>query len=505
MLLIEKVIKLLDDFHFGVFREHVKNISKRSYYPLVLIEAIDRDFETVQDSEKLCKDVYDEYGEKTRKKFLQLAHYTFKLTAFLAKNYPDYLQHNIVRIQHLINSGELETAGVLGDLLIEISRKVEDFSTEIKTLEIKSREAYLTESTHLTAKIHERINTLLDYQKDTNELMTFIHKGFDPKRKPSKEDVESNANYLKSFFEHESTFVRLISQYHYCYNFYILRDARFNEKNIFTLLEKVESELKKSDFLLFPYLNDYSYNINFLKLYHLLIHSDGEELMELTAQLLEQKDEILFSNSFINIPKLLSFTFQANLFAGKYLLSYKENFLDEIPPQAKDTIKKLKANILVFLSNPIFKEKYTIRYINLSTTYSLLLLIGTREEIEESINNLEQILLLYQQITFHSYLDSIYSILVTAHFSLKDYEKVDECFRRYKRTLKEKVVNPQNDLILHGFFYASKWLQNKRNQYLKKLEGVLIQTNKPNLSRTNKILKEVIEYYDIPIKIEIKQ
>ena len=77
MLLIEKVIKLLDDFHYGLFHEHVKNISKRSYYPLVLIEAIDRDFGMEQDSEKLCKAVYGDAAEKTKKKFFQLAFYNF--------------------------------------------------------------------------------------------------------------------------------------------------------------------------------------------------------------------------------------------------------------------------------------------------------------------------------------------------------------------------------------------------------------------------------------------
>ena len=53
MLLIEKVVKLLDDFHYSIFREYVKNISIRSFYPLALIDVIDRDYEKKQESEKI--------------------------------------------------------------------------------------------------------------------------------------------------------------------------------------------------------------------------------------------------------------------------------------------------------------------------------------------------------------------------------------------------------------------------------------------------------------------
>ena len=86
MLQIEKVVKLLDDYHFDVFREYVKNISIRSYYPLLLLDSINRSIELEQSTEEFCEEIYIEDNpndEKTKKKFFQLAHYTFKLTQFL--------------------------------------------------------------------------------------------------------------------------------------------------------------------------------------------------------------------------------------------------------------------------------------------------------------------------------------------------------------------------------------------------------------------------------------
>ena len=50
MLTIEKTVKLLDDFHLDQFREFLKKISIRSYYPLALVDVIDRDFRVEQDS-----------------------------------------------------------------------------------------------------------------------------------------------------------------------------------------------------------------------------------------------------------------------------------------------------------------------------------------------------------------------------------------------------------------------------------------------------------------------
>ena len=72
MLLIEKVIKLLDDYHYDVFREYVKNISIRSYYPLVLIDCINRSIEVKQSTEDLCKMIYADdnpNNEKTKKNY----------------------------------------------------------------------------------------------------------------------------------------------------------------------------------------------------------------------------------------------------------------------------------------------------------------------------------------------------------------------------------------------------------------------------------------------------
>ena len=66
MMLIEKVVKLLDDFHFNTFREYVRDTSLRSYYPLALIDVIDRNFKKEQTIEKLFFQTYGKHPEEEK-------------------------------------------------------------------------------------------------------------------------------------------------------------------------------------------------------------------------------------------------------------------------------------------------------------------------------------------------------------------------------------------------------------------------------------------------------
>ena len=154
------------------------------------------------------------------------------------------------------------------------------------------------------------------------------------------------------------------------------------------------------------------------------------------------------------------------------------------------------------LNNKLLQERYVVKYINLSTIYAGLLLLGSKEDIKECFNLLENLLLFYQQVPFHAYIDPIYLNMIMAGFCLKDFDKVERSYRRYKKSTTGKVVNPENDLALNGFYYAAKWLETERDQYVKKIIGVLEQTRgKSNLDSTRKMLTEVIQYYKIPMPV----
>lgn len=504
MLLIEKVVKLLDDFHFDVFREYVKNISIRSYYPLALIDVLSRDICTEQESEQLCIDTYglDEVDEKAMKKFFQLAHYTFKLTRFLAKNYPNYLQSNISVIQHYINTGQLDKANKLAMTLLEVSEKIEDFPTELKILNILIQQGVLLESAKQNKKYHRRIKTILTYEIQLNDIFEHLHTHFRAKGKAlEKMDLQPHLDFFNTYAKSKSLKVSIISRFCASFAKYYKRDQRFYTTSNFNVLTNLENDLEKFDYIVFPYLFILKHRIDMLKLnYQIQIRNlDTHKILEAASKIIEDSEDILPWNSYVNLPEIFSIAVQTSHYVSNYFFSYHDNHLAQMPYEVQQAIDVLKKRCENLLTNKLLEEKFTVRYINLTTIYAGLLLLGDEEDIKKSINTLERLLIFYQQIPFHPTLDAIYLNLTTGAFCLKDYEKLNDFYRRYKKATRGKAVNKENDLTIEGVYFAGKWLETKRNQYVKKLVTVLKSTESPNLATTKKMLLDITNYYNIPI------
>ncbi len=509
MLLIEKVVKLLDDFHFDTFREYLKNLSVRSYYPLALIDVISRDLDIEQESEKLYRNVYGDSpdGEKDMKKFFQLAHHTFKLTGYLAKNYPDYLSHNITKIQHLINTGNLTEATKLAYTLKDIAEKVEDFDTEIKVLNILAQSELLLESNKQALIYYERINTLLNFNREINEINSFVYQKLKNKGKDNdQQTVNEILEFLAPFKKSGSFAVRKLSRLNSCFVLYLYRDSRFYQKSVFEELTAIEEKLLKNEYILVPYLFNLLPRLSFLKLNYSIKELSQEEILSSANTLIEESKNDLFWNSFVNLPEINSIAIQSSFFVSNYFFSYRDKHLELLSEDIRDQLDFIKERCRILLKNKLLEEKFVIRYINLTTIYAGLLLLGDQKEIEESIQTLENLLIFYQQVPFHAYIDPIYTVMIMGAFCLKDFDRVEKSYRRYKKSTKGKVVNPENDLSLHGFYFLAKWLETSRNQYIKKLSIILDDTmDRPNLASTRKSLLDAISYYKVPISLETSE
>lgn len=103
MISIQKQVLLLSEFHFKEFSEYLLNTNAELPYKLVTTI---RHSKTHHESDELCALIYGDSAEKTKKKFLQLTHHTFKLSGFLSRNYTNYLKHNLQIIEELLSKGE---------------------------------------------------------------------------------------------------------------------------------------------------------------------------------------------------------------------------------------------------------------------------------------------------------------------------------------------------------------------------------------------------------------
>ncbi|MFK7936592.1 MAG: hypothetical protein AB8G22_23965, partial [Saprospiraceae bacterium] len=325
MLLIEKVVKLLDDFHYEVLKNHIRHHSKRSYYPQTLFEAIDRNLMQQQTSEELFAAVYEdeEVDDANLKKLYQLGHHTFKLTAFLARNYPDYLHHNISRIQMLINTGELQQANTLAEILLEIVKKTEDHHTEIRLLQLLAQKEILLESYDKALKYQERVGELLEFERVLNELVSYLYTHLNSKIKAKKADL-AHADYFQQFHTSSSFAIKAISVYYFCFTFYYLRDKQFYSDEMLQMILTLEEELMRNDYVIFPYMLDILRGIGFLKLQAMVRKIDNEEILTATEDFLKSSEDTLYWNSFINFLEIFALSVQSGYYSGNYMRSYRK-------------------------------------------------------------------------------------------------------------------------------------------------------------------------------------
>jgi len=380
MLLIEKTVKLLDDFHHEIFYAYVKNISKRSYYPLVLIELISRDFEHERSSTYFCKNVYSiegEVTEKDKKKFFQLAHYTFKLIGHLSKNYPDFLQHNLTSIQHLVNTGQLTKALTRAHALKDVAERIEDFDSEIKVVEFLMHAQFKREEHTEVPALYSRLEDLLQYRTDRVALFKHYYTHFRSEKKVKlQEDKEGLIAYFKPFHESKSIEISLLSRYFSIFGLYFFRMPSFHSDEVFAELQSLESELENNNHIVFAYLFNVSHIIKFLKLHILLRKGESEQVMEEANLMTDQTQSILYWNSFLNLPEIFSLAIQLNYYSTNYNKSYQLDASAALPVDISKELEKLKAACQDLLAIKDLKEQYTLRYINIETIYCGFLILG---------------------------------------------------------------------------------------------------------------------------------
>jgi len=82
--------------------------------------------------------------KKTKKKFLQLTHHTFKLSGFLSRNYTNYLKHNLQVIEELLSKGEKQKANDIAEWLSDVAEKIEDYTTLIEVTKFFAQQCFIT-------------------------------------------------------------------------------------------------------------------------------------------------------------------------------------------------------------------------------------------------------------------------------------------------------------------------------------------------------------------------
>jgi hypothetical protein len=500
-LTIQKVVKLMSPFHKAEFCAHLQEV--RASIPLRLIEAIDANLLESTSADALCQQVYGKADVQTRKSFNQLASHTFRLTAYLSRNYPSYLVHNIGRIEALIAEGRSLEANILAEILLDIAEKIEDFHSQVAVLRFYSQQALLQQSHAEVLRYTQRIDEVLEQDLRVNRVYLYLRSHFNISVKD-----DSVLNSLDQHFRHFEQFsndpcvkVRLVARFAYFYLMYYYRPTEYLTDKVQQEVQSYDEDLNRHGVVVLPFMEDIFSKIQFYKLNLSTTDLSSKEGKAEYQKLLTHNKHLKFWQNYVNIPELYGITIKSTYYLSRYhSINHRSDFRQIIPAEDRMDISRLAARCEELIAKDIWEPDHVNDLIHFRLAWSALLLLGEREDIQRGVDNLEKLMTMYQQITFSESMDSIFVCLMVGYFALDDYRACVDTFKRYVKLAKGRIVNTENDLEIHSYYYVAQWLSSKRQQYLRKMEENYRQAGQHNSRKViQQTLLELAHYFNIPV------
>lgn len=494
---------LLDDFHFSEFATFLKNENAR--LPLKLVEIIRKKFPGFDTHEELCRKVYGSYTIGHRQSFNQLASYTFKLTRHLALNYPSYLTHNHSVIQRLVNEGNMAKADFLAKHLQEVAERIEDFQTWIFAIKYFMQQAFLykdiTAGTKLSAQLSEVYSTEKMYTDIIADLRNALNISVTGNQ--SAKELEEHKKKFQALYTSPFATVRMLSRYAYVYVVYYFQPEKLADKATLQTIADLERDLDNFGYVVFPFMFDLKSNAAFLKLNSSGVDMGTKEGKKQFVELEGHHNQVMFWKNYLNMPQIFAITAKASYYLSKYHQHvHKPNYEALVGPAGMEEIRRLCKVCEDMLHKNAGMRFYKNDLINLQLLYGSLLILSGGGNIQKGAQELESLLISYQQVNLSVTNDSIFVCLMLAYFSRKQYEKCSDTFKRYLKITKGKPMYEDNDINIHTYYYLAQWLDSGRKQYLDKLKANYQRSlQSPTFEEPRLAIMEFITYFKIPMQV----
>jgi hypothetical protein len=498
MIGIQKQILLLTDYHYSEFENYL--INTNSDLSVKLVSNI-RHSKTVHESDELCALTYGDCEEKTRKKFLQLTHHTFKLTSFLSRNYPNYLKHNLQLIEELLSQGEKEKANLIANWMNDVAEKIEDYTTLIEVNKFFAQQCYITESREAT-KYHEKINEYISLENTKNLLYHYLRENlfYKGKENISKTHSTKDLNFFDEYILSKSNSINILARFGKYFEQSFLSHPDFYKPETVNILDELEKDFLNNAHVCFHYLDDMYFKILGLRLQMDINNNNTISMMQEIKKMNQVSSFLKFWGSYINLSELFAFSVEVSHYLNLYALTFKENYLKTVPREIKENIIELRKKLEAELNKDIWKDsQYIIKLINLKCIYAAILLTGNEEDKLKSTQIIEDTLTSYKQVPFQKFLDGMFVTLIMGQFSLKLNEEIAVTYKRYKKLTSDQIVLRENDLTIEAYYYTSQYLMNKRKQYIEKIK--LTYDTAHDLEHVKNLIIELVSYYHIPAEL----
>lgn len=502
-LTIQKVVKLMSPFHKEEFMQYLREI--KASIPLRLVESINDSLTDSISSDDLCALVYQRNDIQTRKSFNQLASHTFRLTAFLSRNYPSYLLHNISKIEELINSAKVREANILAEILLDIAEKIEDLTTQALVLRFLCQQAHIQKSHAEVLRYSNRITEVLDCEAKAHQIYLYLRKNFNISIKDDSvlKSLDIHFAYFASFHEAECHKIRILSKFSSLYLLYYYRPTEYLTEKVQQELFDFEEELIKYGVVTLPFMEDIYSKFCFYKLNLSTTDLSSKEGKNEYQKLLSHNRFLKFWQNYVNIPELYAITIKSTYYLSRYhCINHREDFRQVIPLEDRNDIARLAKRCEELIVKDIWEPDHINDLIHFRLAWSALLLLGELSDIKKGVDNLEKLMTTYQQITFSESMDSIFICLMIGYFAMNDYKSCVDTYKRYIKLSKGRIVNAENDLEIHSYYYVSQWLSSERKQYLKKIQENYQRAGQHNSRKViQQTILEMVQYFNIPLSL----
>jgi len=496
ILTIQKFIFLLDDFHYREFKNYLTRIN--ATLPLKLSEAIRKQLPAFDSHEQLCTKIYRAAGKTEKQNFNQLGSYTFKLSANLANNYPEYLQTNIEKIQVLIAAQKPDEAVFLNEQLLDMAERTNDFVSRIFALKFMGQLAQMAKDVQRRQKADERLMEATADQQLFYKILSVFRVSVETVITPkTEEEVKELLNYFESFTGHRCVSIRILSQF-ICLNIISeLTSQKLTEEDN-ERVEKIRKEIQNSPYVVFPFLMDIKGRLEHMLLNSTFTDFFARETEKEIRQLHLHYDSVKFWKNYLNVGQLNLIAVQSTGLLSKYHyqvhLSDYQKIIEKNDKVLMDSLIQKCRQIIAKLAQ---KNERPFEEISVKMLYSALLILSGGEQIAEGLRELEAMLTNYQQVNFKRSTSSIFMCLMVGYFSIKDYAKCGQTFKRYLKSIKGKMFFEGNHVKIQSYYYLSQWLATGSKQYPAKLRALLIEEGNNGSQRT---IWHMVKHFGLPIQ-----
>jgi hypothetical protein len=262
LITIQKFIYLLDEEHYQEFAKHLRHVN--ATLPLKLARAIRDKLPEFDTHEELCKKIYGSFEKGPKQNFNQLASYTLRLSDVLAQNYPNYLHHNINKMQQLVNDGLGEDANFLAEALLDIAARIDDFQCSMFVLNFLSQQAFIVKDIATGLKLDAELIKISQQVMAFTEIEVIARKALSS-GKAQKPELDKIKDYLAGFTQNSSAAIRIISRHSLLLILSRFDLDAFEKPEAKRLLIELEKDLHNHAHVVLPYLTDVRISLQKIK------------------------------------------------------------------------------------------------------------------------------------------------------------------------------------------------------------------------------------------------